>query len=415
MVASMSERTRGPNPRTPREVDEADLGTPVFVVWELTMRCDHACAHCGSRAARARPDELAWNEVEPIMDALRRLGTREVTLIGGEAYLHPRCTEVVAGLTKRGIRVTMQTGGRGITPRLAQRLEVAGLQAMGFSIDGPEAVHDELRASRGSHAAAMRGVAAAREAGLTVTANTQINRLILGHLDATADELYAAGVKQWRPQLTVPMGRAADHPEWILQPFQILDVLDQLAAIQVRYVELAQAQQLPVNQIFGVTTGNNLGYYGPHEVLLRSRPGGGTQFWQGCQAGRYTMSIESNGTIKPCPSLPTAPYTGGNIRDLPLDAIWNTTEAMRFTQERTAHELWGFCATCDYRTACMAGCSFTAHCTLGRRGNMPFCYHRAATLREQGLRERLVQVEAAAGDPYDFGRFELAVEPWDVT
>jgi hypothetical protein len=28
------------------------------------------------------------------------------------------------------------------------------------------------------------------------------------------------------------------------------------------------------------------------------------------------------------------------------------------------------------------------------------------------VRERLVPVERAPNDPYDFGRFEIAVEPW---
>ncbi|MBM4393661.1 MAG: radical SAM/SPASM domain-containing protein, partial [Deltaproteobacteria bacterium] len=50
--------------------------------------------------------------------------------------------------------------------------------------------------------------------------------------------------------------------------------------------------------------------------------------------------------------------------------------------------------------------------TLGRRGNNPFCYHRAATLKKRGRRERLVRVEAAAGEPYDFGRFEIIEEDW---
>jgi hypothetical protein len=31
---------------------------PVYAVWEVTLACDLACRHCGSRAGRARPDEL---------------------------------------------------------------------------------------------------------------------------------------------------------------------------------------------------------------------------------------------------------------------------------------------------------------------------------------------------------------------
>jgi hypothetical protein len=43
---------------------------------------------------------------------------------------------------------------------------------------------------------------------------------------------------------------------------------------------------------------------------------------------------------------------------------------------------------------------------------MPFCYYRASQFRRQGLRERLVHKVRAPGDPYDFGGFELEVEPW---
>ncbi len=71
---------------------------------------------------------------------------------------------------------------------------------------------------------------------------------------------------------------------------------------------------------------------------------------------------------------------------------------------------WGT-QTCDYADVCRAGCSFTTHATLGRRGNNPWCYHRVSTLARQGRRERLVQVAAAQGQPYDFGRFEIVEEP----
>ena len=126
------------------------------------------------------------------------------------------------------------------------------------------------------------------------------------------------------------------------------------------------------------------------------------------------MGIESDGTIKGCPSLPTGPYAGGNVRELSLEQIWAHSDVIAFTRDRTQDELWGFCKGCYYAEVCRAGCSFTAHTTLGRRGNMPFCYYRASQLRRQGQRELLVHKQRPAGDPYDFGRFELALEPWDA-
>lgn len=395
-----------------RAVRPGDEGKPIYAVWEVTLKCDHACGHCGSRAVKARPDELTLPEMLEVADKLVAMGTREVTVIGGEAYLRPDLPDLVAHLTAAGVRVTMQTGGRGLTPERCAQLAQAGLKAVGVSIDGPPEVHDVLRESRGSHAAGMQALENAAAAGLVTSSNTQVNRLSWHFLRQVYEDLQARGVRAWRCQLTVPMGRAADRPEWLLEPHRILEVIDTLAELQKDAVRRVREAGLPPERAMNVALGNNLGYYGPHEELLRSYPGGQSSYWGGCAAGRYTIGIESDGKVKACPSLPTFPYTGGNVRDLPLEQIWETPE-LRFARDRTTDELWGFCKTCYYAETCKAGCSWTSHVTLGRRGNMPWCYHRASQLKRLGLKERLVQVQPPTGEPYDYGRMELVLEPWE--
>ncbi len=401
--------------RTLRPEDHA-RAVPVYAVWEITLKCDHACAHCGSRAAptagQVRPDELSTAELLEVAASLVRLEAREVTLIGGEAYLRPDVYEIVAFLHQRGVRVTMQTGGLAFTAERARRFKEAGLSAVGVSIDGPAEVHDLLRARPGSHAAALRALDAARDNGLVTTSNMQVNQLNRHLLRETCALVRDRGVRVWRPQLTVPMGRAADHPEWILQPWMVLDVIDTLAALQVEAITDARARGVPPGRAFSVRAANNVGYFGPHEQLLRSRPGGEEAWWSGCSAGKHVLGIESDGVVKGCPSLPTAPYVGGNVRDLSLEEIWASAPELAFTRDRGTEDLWGFCKSCYYADICKAGCSFTTHCTLGRRGNNPFCWYRADQLRRRGVRERIDPVERPSGAPYDFGRFELSEEPW---
>lgn len=388
--------------------EDYEVARPVYAVWELTMKCDQPCEHCGSRAGRARDVELDTAQILEVAAALARLGCREVALIGGEAYLRPDLCEIVAFLAEKGIRVLMQTGGRALTLERAKALKAAGLRGLGVSVDGPASVHDRLRGNLGSHAAALRALENAAEAGLILSANTQINRLNGDRLRETVAELRARGVVSWQVQLTVPMGRAADRPEWILEPWRVVDVIDTLAAIQL---EAAAGHRGGVP--FNVFCGNNIGYFGPHEQVLRSRPGGVETHWQGCRAGINVIGIESDGTVKACPSLPTGPYAGGNVRDLPLERIWQESAVVRFARDAAGiDDLWGFCKTCYYADTCRAGCNWTAHCTLGRRGNNPFCYHRVVQLRRKGVRERLVPKERPPNEPYDFGRFEIVEEPW---
>jgi radical SAM protein with 4Fe4S-binding SPASM domain len=166
-----------------------------------------------------------------------------------------------------------------------------------------------------------------------------------------------------------------------------------------------------------IQAGNNIGYYGPYERLLR---GGGDPwtFWQGCSAGLSAIGIEADGAIKGCPSLPTAAYTGGNVRTQSLRYIVEETEQLRFnlgadTPKGTDH-LWGFCKTCEFAELCRGGCSWTAHVFFDRRGNNPYCHHRALTQAERGIRERLAIKRRAAGNPFDNGEFEIIEETLDA-
>lgn len=400
-------------PTTTRVLTKADRAEafPLYVVWEITMRCDQACNHCGTRAGPGDPNELTTEQAFEVCDSLARLGAREVTLIGGEAYLRKDCEAIIERIARQGVRVSMQTGGRNFTLKRAHAMRDAGLSGLGVSVDGPAIAHDRIRGNLGSHMAAMRALRNAGEAGLTLSANTQVNRLTMHRLRETAEALQAVGVQGWQVQLTGPLGRAADRPEWLCQPWDIIEVVDTLADIQreaVKKWEDGGRAGVP----FNVVANNNIGYFGPHEVLLRSNPFGVETHWRGCMAGSYVLGIESDGVLKACPTLPTEPYAAGNIKEMGLEDVWKHSEVLRFARDRTTEELWGFCKSCYYADVCKAGCSWTAHTFMGRRGNMPICYHRVTQLRRKGIRERLVRVERAPGTPYDHGRFEIVEEPW---
>jgi hypothetical protein len=48
---------------------------------------------------------------------------------------------------------------------------------------------------------------------------------------------------------------------------------------------------------------------------------------------------------------------------------------------------------------------------FNRRGNNPYCHHRALAHAAQGKRERVVPKVQAVGLPFDNGEFELVEEP----
>ncbi len=370
--------------------------TPLhLVVWELTLRCDLSCHHCGSRAGKGRADELSTDEALGVVKQLAAMGAKEVSLIGGEAYLRDDWCTIIRAVRDAGMICTMVTGGRNMTAARARDAAAAGLQSASVSLDGMGPAHDLLRGVPGSHAAALAAASNLREAGVEISINTQINRVSYDDLDDVFALARERGFHSWQVQLTVPMGRAADNAEWLMQPDDILDVIPKLGALGL------------AGRTAGVRLwpGNNIGYFGPHEDDLRGRVTRGAHF-TGCAAGHRTLGIEADGAIKGCPSLPTSAYTGGNVRERTIRDIWDSSRELSFTRERRI-ELWGGCGGCYYAEVCRGGCTWTAHVFFDKPGNNPYCHHRALELDERGLRERLERVEAAAGRPFDNGRFRI--------
>ncbi len=377
---------------------------PRYVVWELTLRCDHACTHCGSRAGAPRERELSTAEALSVVGELAAMGAGEVILIGGEAYLHDGFLEVVSALREHDITPVMTTGGRGVTRELAEAMAARGMARVSVSVDGLPATHDLMRARRGSFAGALEAIANVRAAGMIATANTNVNRLNAPDLEALYEALRDAGAEAWQVQLTAPLGRAADRPDMMLQPYDLLEIVPRIAALKRR----------GLREGLLVMPGNNLGYFGPEEGLLRSQDPSHGDHFGGCQAGRFVLGIESDGAVKGCPSLQTASYVGGSLLDRPISEIWDGAPELAFARARTRADLWGFCASCPYADTCLGGCTFTAHSVLGRPGNNPYCHFRAIDHARRGLRERLEARDAASGTPFDHGLFEIVVEPLDA-
>lgn len=392
--------------RLARQLEAADFAAPhpVYCVWELTLACDLGCRHCGSRAGKARPDELTTEQCLDVVDELADLGVREVTLIGGEAYLRRDWDRIAAAIRDRNMRCSITTGARNLSPDRVQKAVDAGVDGISISIDGLEQTHDAQRGVKGSWRAAVDAARRVAKTSMRLGFNSQINQLSLPELPAMADLLVDVGAGAWQLQLTVPMGRAADRPGLLLQPWHLLELFPLLVWIKQTKLDPSDIRLYP---------GNNIGYFSPYEALLRHRGDEGAH-WGSCGAGKWALGLEADGKIKGCPSLPSETYTGGMLgRDRLADVVANSPE-LREIRERTVDDLWGWCRSCYYADVCKAGCSWMANMLFERTGNNPYCIHRALEHEKQGLRERVVRVAAAPGVPFDGGRFEIVVEPMET-
>ncbi len=340
---------------------------PRFVVWELTLRCNMRCKHCGSNAGTYRGHELEPDEALDLCDQLGALGCERLTLLGGEPLIREDWEAIAARLWDNGIRPNIITNGwLTADPDMIKRIKDARLTTLGLSIDGYRERHDELRRRRGSFDRIMQTLdLVAKEGGIRPAAVTTVTKLVMPDLEDIYRVLLDKGVGLWQIQLCTPQGRIGRDDPILPDP----DDIRRLADFIVEKKEEGKIRIDPAD---------NLGYYGPWELDhgFRSTQWGRVGFWNGCQAGCQVMGIDANGDIKGCLSMPSIPeFIEGNIREEPLEVIWNKPGNFAYNREFTLDMLEGYCAECDYRGLCRAGCVSHSFCSTGSRGHNPTCLH----------------------------------------
>ncbi|MEE1941525.1 GTP 3',8-cyclase MoaA [Streptomyces sp. TRM 70361] len=164
----------------------------------LTDRCNLRCTYCMPEEGLqwlAKPDLLTDDEIVRLVTvAVTRLGVREVRFTGGEPLLRPGLVGIVercAALEPRP-KLSLTTNGIGLE-RTAGALREAGLDRVNVSLDtiDPEVFQRMTRRKR--HADVLRGLAAARAAGL---APVKVNAVLMpGVNDTEAPELLSWAVE----------------------------------------------------------------------------------------------------------------------------------------------------------------------------------------------------------------------------
>ncbi len=358
--------------------------TPNRCVYEVTMACNLRCRHCGSRAGRARPDELTTSEATDLFKQLAKLGCKRVTLSGGEPTSRPDWPDLIENAARTGMRVSMITNGLNFNDEAARLAKDRGLITVGFSVDGIGRTHDQIRAKTGHFRVVTEAMSSAVKAGISFTIITTLNRLNLGELEELHDFARDRGAYSWQVQPAADMGNMEEHPELCLRSSDLVAIERNVAGL------IKRGQQR-------VAVCNSMGYFGPFERVLRKSHR--APCFKGCAAGTRTLGIESNGNVKGCLSIMAgyneqgSDFVEGNIRTESLAQIWNRPGAFAYNRDWSIDDLEGFCRECKHAARCRGGCRSNMVASSGGAENK-MCVYRA--LSEEAFNTRRAGQAAAA-------------------
>lgn len=339
---------------------------PVNCFWEITEACNLRCIHCELEAGPRDRDELSTEEALAFVDALAQEGGRVVNLTGGEPFVRSDWAVIAKRLIERGLAVNIITNGTLLDEARLTQLMDAGVTGVSVSIDGTREVNDAIRVSpvRDAPSRYDSAIAALERLGdfsIKRAVITQIHKRNIKELDQMFERFVSLGIDVWQVQLALPLGRLLRiQYDYLIDPSDIPDLQTKLAGfIQDGRIAIA--------------VGDNIGYYGPFEPLLRGSLAGRANFWRGCLAGIRVVGIRSNGDVKGCPSFPPA-FVSGNIREEPFSEIWNDEKRFIYNTRWREDQLEGACARCPFGRICRAGCTSMAFAVTGTIFDNPYCY-----------------------------------------
>ena len=157
-----------------------DPNLPRLVFWELTKKCNLACAHCRAEAEDIDySGELGENDIQGTIEAIASLADPILVLTGGEPLYRKDVFKIATYANKKGLRVALATNGTLIDKKIARKIKDAGIARVSISIDGKDAQsHDPFRGIPGSFDAAIRGSKLLMDEGVEFQFNTTITKRI---------------------------------------------------------------------------------------------------------------------------------------------------------------------------------------------------------------------------------------------
>jgi radical SAM protein with 4Fe4S-binding SPASM domain len=259
--------------------------------------------------------------------------------------------------------MVMAVNGTLLTPDLARRLKLAGIQRLSISLDGAHAAsHDDLRAVPGAYAGALAGIAAAQEAGLPFQVNTTVTRANLAELPAIHELAINLGAAAHHVFVLVPTGRGAEIPEELVSPEEYEGTLQWLLARQREGRLHLKPTCAPQFYRLWREDAHARG------EKITPQTHGMEAMTKGCLGGQGFAFVSYQGEVQPCGYLE---LSAGNIREQPFPEIWANSELFR--QLRAVDDYHGKCHACRYRKVC-GGCRARAYALTGDvLGDDPIC------------------------------------------
>ena len=160
---------------------------PFEINIHITDRCNLKCTYCYSNFYKRKTKDISKEAIFKIVDDFLALGVIEVSLIGGEPFLHPDFYEIVKYVKSKGLFCSAVTNGYFVDDMIEA---VKMLDMVCISLDGPQEINDITR-GRGSYEKVIEAIKTLKRNNV----NTSIRATLQKHNVSYLNEIVAIAEK----------------------------------------------------------------------------------------------------------------------------------------------------------------------------------------------------------------------------
>jgi MoaA/NifB/PqqE/SkfB family radical SAM enzyme len=273
----------------------------------LTMRCNLRCKMCGVWGSHIK--DPPYEKILSILDNAYELGARRFDPFGTELFMRNDTPDILAYANRIGFREIYDVSNGYLLnrPQLLDILETIKSLVIVVSIDGPEAIHDELRGN-GVYQKAVSSLRELTRRGIKTSITSIIMRPTLDHMNKIVDLAADLNISviSMQPYARDTAGPGCDHAMFEFKP-------DEKKIIEKKIKNILKyARQKNVI----IYTENMLKYVAPYLAE------GVNPFpIKGCQVPSKTLVVDIEGNTNPCFAIKKKM---GNINEMSLSSIWHS-------------------------------------------------------------------------------------------
>jgi MoaA/NifB/PqqE/SkfB family radical SAM enzyme len=290
--------------------------------------CNCRCVMCDIWKANKNLKQLTEKDVEQLMSSLKKFGTRQVVMSGGEALLHPNFFRFCAILKKESIKITLLSTGLTLKNHAGKLIE--WVDDIIVSLDGNEEIHDSIRNVAGAFKKTREGVRHIKSIrpDYKITARTVIHRLNYSYWDLIIKSAKEMGLDRisFLPADVSSHAFNRELPWSIQRQHEIAIPEKELPVLRGIINDLFENNKMDFANHFIAEPPHKIQrIYEYYAAICGMHPFP----YKKCNAPWVSTVIEADGTVRPCFFHDTI----GNIHDQSLDSILNSRQAIHFRKE----------------------------------------------------------------------------------